>query len=45
MARSRASHDLFATWQDFQVRPHQRMAYGALDFAKTPVQLLLHLCF
>ena len=26
--------------QDFQVRPHQRLAYGALDFAKTPVQLL-----
>ncbi|CAE7749436.1 ynaJ [Symbiodinium pilosum] len=27
--------------QDFQVRPHQRLAYGALDFAKTPVQLLI----
>ena len=27
--------------QEFQVRPYQRLAYGALDFAKTPVQLLL----
>ncbi|CAK8993743.1 ATP-dependent translocase ABCB1 (ATP-binding cassette sub-family B member 1B) (Multidrug resistance protein 1B) (P-glycoprotein 1) (Phospholipid transporter ABCB1) (CD antigen CD243) [Durusdinium trenchii] len=27
--------------KEFQVRPYQRLAYGALDFAKTPVQLLL----
>ena len=27
--------------QEFQVRLYQRLAYGALDFAKTPVQLLL----
>ena len=26
--------------QEFQVRLYQRLAYGALDFAKTPVQLL-----
>ncbi|CAK9043017.1 unnamed protein product [Durusdinium trenchii] len=27
--------------KEFQVRPYQRLAYGALDFAKTPVQLLI----
>ena len=27
--------------QEFQVQAYQRLAYGALDFAKTPVQLLL----
>ena len=26
--------------EDFQVHTRQRVAYGALDFAKTPVQLL-----
>ena len=26
--------------EDFQVHARQRVAYGALDFAKTPVQLL-----
>ena len=27
--------------KEFQVRLYQRLAYGALDFAKTPVQLLI----
>lgn len=36
-----SQHFQQTSMQEFQVQPYQRLAYGALDFAKTPVQLLL----